>query len=129
MNGERDKVIVNAYLNGLGTAAEIASAHGLTHQRVWQIVERAAPLDERRRAVGLNRSAAAQRRMSDPELRAKLRAARRALSPWTEAADSTLRAMAKEGKSFGDVAKALGCTRNMIAGRAYRLGASFGSER
>lgn len=44
---------------------------------------------------------------------------------WTEPEDAILRQMAAERKSFGDVAKALGRTRNMVAGRARRLGVAF----
>lgn len=44
---------------------------------------------------------------------------------WTEEAQATLERIAREGGSFSDAAATLGCTRNMIAGRANRSGVSF----
>lgn len=44
---------------------------------------------------------------------------------WIEQEDAVLRQMAADGKSFGDVATALGRSRNMVAGRARRLRVAF----
>lgn len=44
---------------------------------------------------------------------------------WTKQEDAVLRRMAADGKSFSDVATALGRSRNMVAGRAHRLGLAF----
>jgi hypothetical protein len=46
---------------------------------------------------------------------------------WTEDRVATLVRMAAEGKSFGEVGEALGCTRNCVAGKANRLGVTFSS--
>lgn len=50
---------------------------------------------------------------------------------WTKLAVATLKSCARAGKSFTETAAELGddCTRNMVAGKAQRLGVSFSAER
>lgn len=40
---------------------------------------------------------------------------------WTEEQDTTLRTMRDEGRSYADIGKALGTTRNAVSGRVNRL--------
>ncbi len=47
---------------------------------------------------------------------------------WDEDAVDTLRAMAKAGKSYGEVAELFGCTRSAVAGKANRLGVRFACD-
>jgi len=47
------------------------------------------------------------------------------VNPWSESMTKALRKMAHDGFTCGQVAKALGVTRNTVIGKAYRMGVKW----
>lgn len=48
---------------------------------------------------------------------------------WNQILDEILRMQAEGGGSFSTAAELIGCNRNQVAGRAYRIGVRFASSK